>query len=85
MYGWAFMALMRPETAVCHLLGLFCAQLFPCEAPQWAQDVFGGFITPALPVTVGLELDSPVYQVEMRCDLYTGFEPSQLSCLGFGA
>ena len=23
----------------------------------------------------------PVYQVEMLCDLYTGFEPSQLSCL----
>ena len=23
-----------------------------------------------------------VYQVEMLCDLYTGFEPSQLSCLG---
>ena len=27
-------------------------------------------------------LSSPVYQVEMLCDLYTGFEPSQLSCLG---
>ena len=28
------------------------------------------------------KLSSSVYQVEMLCDLYTGFEPSQLSCLG---
>ena len=27
-------------------------------------------------------LSSPVYQVEMLCDWYTGFKPSQLSCLG---
>ena len=25
-------------------------------------------------------LSLPVYQVEMLCDLYAGFEPSQLSC-----
>ena len=29
-----------------------------------------------------LSLSSPVYQVEMLGDLYAGFEPSQLSCLG---
>ena len=29
-----------------------------------------------------LSSSSPVYQVEMLCDLYAGFEPSQLSCLG---
>ena len=27
-------------------------------------------------------LSSTVHQVEMLCDLYTGFKPSQLSCLG---
>ena len=35
-----------------------------------------------IPYTCKLSLSSPVYQVEMLCDLYAGFEPSQLSCLG---
>ena len=40
-----------------------------------------GLIIAAFSNILLLSFSSPVYQVEMLCDLYTGFDPSQLSCL----
>ena len=41
-----------------------------------------GLYIPLPHLTLTSKMGSPMYQVEMLCDLYTGFEPSQLSCLG---
>ena len=43
---------------------------------------FGGWRLASLIIVAFSSLSSPVHQVEMLCDLYARFEPSQLSCLG---